>query len=202
MVRSEACEDGGRRRQAERQRRSRGLEGIKNPPLTSTLTDTHSVRGQRVWPGPGSFLAPSVSLCPRRSRSTNPPRWFLAHLPSTSPEQRRREQQHRGKEGPLPAPAPHLPSPRKQLQELRPCSAAWEKGPRVAEQRGSQGLVVRKERGTVCPRGSGLGGRSQVRRPGASPRAGIPQASLCSRSQDTEGGGFSPKPGPLAARLL
>lgn len=44
-----------------------------------------------MWPGPGSFLAPSVSLCPRRSLSTNPPRWFLAHLPSTSPEQSRRD---------------------------------------------------------------------------------------------------------------
>lgn len=153
-----------------------------------TDTDTLSER-QRVWPGPGSFLAPSVSLCPRRSLSTNPPppRWFLAHLPSTSPEQSQREQQRRGKEAALPAQRPNLPSPRKQLQKLGLAQLPGERAPGLQSREGARAcVVVRKERGTVCPRGSGLGGRSQVRKPGAPPQARIPQATLCSRSQDTD----------------
>lgn len=125
-------------------------------------------------------LLSSLSVTvPTEKPKHQPLRWFLAHLPSTSPS---RAEARRDLCQPQ---RPVCPGPGNNFRSSALLSCL-EKGPRVAEQRGSQGLVVRKERGTVCPRGSGLGGRSQVRRPGASPRAGIPQASLCSRSQDTD----------------
>lgn len=155
------CErGGGRRRQAERQKEKQRPRGIQRPsPLTPTLTDagetdpqTHplSERGAEGVAWAWQLLsALTVSLCPRRSLSTNPEvaSGSSANLPR--PEQEGAAEQRQ--EGPLPAQRPHLPRPRQQLQELQPCSAAWGKGPRVAGQRGSQGLEVRKERGTVCP---------------------------------------------------
>lgn len=109
-------------------------------------------------PGPGSFLAPSVSLCPRRGLSTNPPRWFLAHLPSTSPEQSRREQQRRGRRERCQPPRPHLPRPRKQLPKLRPCSAAWERPQGCRAERepglGGQEGAWHRVPPWECPRGT------------------------------------------------
>lgn len=120
----------------------------------------------------------TVSLSPWRTLSTNPQKkWFLAHWPSTSSQGQSRggsSTAETGRDLWLPPVPPVCPSSRQQLRELRPCSAAWEEGPRVGEQRESQGLVVRKEHGTVCPGGSGLEGHSQVKRPGVGQSCGLP----------------------------
>lgn len=55
-------------------------------------------------------------------------------------------------EGPCQPPyAPNGPSPRKLVQELLPCSAAWAEGLRASEQGGQQGWVAGKEHSTVHP---------------------------------------------------
>lgn len=67
----------------------------------------------------------------------------------------------------------------------------------------------RKEHGTVCPQRERPRGREPGEEAWSGPilqfplrLAGIPQASACPRSQGTGVGVFSPKPGPLARRLL
>lgn len=146
-----------------------------------------------MWPGPGSFLAPSESLCPRRSLSTNPQRWFLAHLPSTSPEQSRREQQSRAGGTSASPSAPNLPSPRKPLQELQPCSAAWEKAPGLqsregARARGSGRSVAQgapsgtepREKAGNSPSGWDPSGFSVLQEPGHGPvAASLPNLGSC-----------------------
>lgn len=119
-------------------------------------THTHSVRGTEgvTWAWPWQRLSSlTVSLAPWRSLSTNPQkRLFLAHLPSTSPqpEQERKgtSRAEAGRDLCQPQVPPICPSPRKQLQELQPCSAALAKGPRAEEWRGLGG---EEEHGTVCP---------------------------------------------------
>lgn len=101
-----------------------GDEETHTCPLMTTDRNTRSGgRGTGgltwAWQLLSSF---TVSPSPWRSLSTNTQKkWFLAHLPSTSRDQspedqsRRagREQQSRGREGPLPAPgAPSVPQPR------------------------------------------------------------------------------------------
>lgn len=131
----------------------------------TTGRHTHSV-GDEGWPWPGSCLAPLVSLSSQRSRSTNPQKWLLAHLPSTSPPSTQEETgsrngwSHRVEAGSVPCQNP-VPPTGKQVQELHSCSAAWAEGPRAEEQRRYQGLVAGKEHSTVCPRGSSLGCESR-----------------------------------------
>lgn len=94
-----------------------------------------------TWAWPGSFLAPSQCHFHHGEASAPTPRrncfWLICQAPPRNQSRRGgRGQQNRGK-GPLPTRVPPIcPSPRKQLQEPQPCSAALAKGPRAEEWRG------------------------------------------------------------------
>lgn len=176
-------------------------------------THRHTLGEQgRAWPGPAASVLPQRHLPPGQAQAPTPRRggfWLICQTPS--PTEQGREQQSRGREGPLQPPAPPTcPSPRKLLQELNLAQQPEERVPgcRVESEPGLQGSGSGRSVAQWAPSGGGLRGGSQVKRPGAGqscsfPSAGIPKASSCPRSQGTgTGGGFSPKPGPPAAGLL
>lgn len=199
------CErGGGRRRQAERQKEKQRPRGIQRPsPLTPTLTDegetdpqTHplSERGAEGVAWAWQLLsALTVSLCPRRSLSTNPDvvsGSSAKHLP----DQSRREQQSRGRRDLCQPSAPICPGPG---NNFRSSSLAQLPGGRVPGWQGREGARAWRSGRSVAqcaPSGSGLGGRSFPE--------GCDPTGFCVPEARTQGPVVASLPGPLRPGYL
>lgn len=157
-------------------------------------THTHSVRGTEgvTWAWPWQRLSSlTVSLAPWRSLSTNPQKkLFLAHLQAPPRNQsrrgkgraeQRREETFASPKCPQSAPAPG--------NNFRSSSLAQQPWQRVPGLKSGEGLVVRRSMAQCVPRGSGIGGGSQVRRSGAG------QSCSVSSGWDPTGFCMSQKPG-------